>query len=76
MGLIDAGLIELEFSLDQNRGRVAALAKRHADRPPDLADLCLICLSEHHPKLPAITVDGDFLIYCRHQRERIPVVMP
>lgn len=76
MQLIPAGLIQLDFDLNKNSTRVAVLAKRYRDRSPDLADLCLICLSEQYPKHPIFTVDGDFLIYRRHQRERIPVVMP
>jgi len=76
MKLIPSGLIQLDFTLNENLQRVATLAKRYADRSPDLADLCLICLSERHPKRPIITVDGDFLIYRRHQREHIPVIMP
>lgn len=74
--LIPAGLIRLDFALHENLQRVETLAKRYADRSPDLADLCLICLSEQHPKRPIVTIDGDFLIYRRHQRERIPTVMP
>jgi len=76
MRLITAGLIQLDFDLDRHRTRVETLAKRYQDRSPDLADLCLICLSEQYPQHPVVTVDGDFLIYRRHQRERIPVVMP
>jgi len=76
MRLIPAGLIQLDFCLDPHRNRVSTLAKRYQDRSPDLADLCLICLSERYPKHPVITVDSDFLIYRRHQRERIPVIMP
>lgn len=76
MKLISEGLIQLDFDLDKNRTRVETLAKRYRDRSPDLADLCLICLSEQYPKHPIVTVDGDFLIYRRHQRERIPVIMP
>ncbi len=76
MALIPAGLIQLDFALYRNIPRVETLAKRYADRSPDLADLCLICLSEQHPQRPVVTVDGDFLIYRRHQRERIPTVMP
>lgn len=76
INLIPAQLIQLDFDLDRNRSRIETLAKRYADRSPDLADLCLICLSEQYTKHPIVTVDGDFLIYRRHQRERIPVIMP
>ena len=52
------------------------MAKRYADRQPDLANLCLIRMSELNPQLPVITVDSDFLIYRRNPRETIPVIMP
>lgn len=74
--LIETGLVQVEFDLNENFQRVQHLARRYADRSPDLADLCLICLSERSPKRPIVTIDGDFLIYRRHQRERIPVIIP
>jgi predicted nucleic acid-binding protein len=57
--------------------RLAELAGRYADRQPDLADLCLICLSELHPKYPVITTDlTDFRVYRRGRREVIPLIHP
>jgi len=53
------------------------LAARYADRPPDLADLCLIRLSELHPRYPLISTDlADFRVYRRGRREAIPLVHP
>ena len=74
--LLESGLLKIDFSLESSRKRIGVLAARYADRGPDLADLCLICLSERFPDRPVITVDGDFLIYRRHQRETIPVLIP
>lgn len=76
LALIDTGLLEVSFDFDGCLPRIAALARRYADRAPDLADLYLICLSERFPAHPVVTVDGDFRIYRRHQRQTIPVVMP
>jgi hypothetical protein len=57
--------------------RLTELAVRYADRAPDLADLCLIRLSELHPKHPVITTDlADFRIYRRGRREAIPLIHP
>jgi predicted nucleic acid-binding protein len=54
-----------------------ALAKRYADREPDLADLCLILMSEMHPDHSVVTVDrDDFRVYRRNKREIIPLVCP
>ncbi len=52
-------------------------AKRYADRNPDLADLCLIRLSELNPRHSVITVDvEDFRVYRRNRREVIPLIFP
>ena len=74
--MLETGLVRLAFSIEDHRPELAALAKRYADRAPDLADLCLIRMSELHPKHPVITVDGDFKHYRRNRREIIPVMMP
>jgi predicted nucleic acid-binding protein len=67
--LLETGLVRLAFDLESHRPEIAELAQRYAARQPDLADLCLIRLSELNPKLPVITVDGDFRIYRRNRRE-------
>jgi hypothetical protein len=48
-----------------------------ADRKPDLADLCLIPMSEIYPKHSVITVDAeDFRVHRRNKREIIPLISP
>ena len=43
----------------------------------DLADLCLVRLSELHPRHSVITVDReDFRIYRRNKREIIRLICP
>ncbi len=76
LALVREKLLRVDLDFPSAQARIEVLAKRYADRSPDLADLCLICLSERHPKWPVLTVDGDFLVYRRHQREVIPVIMP
>jgi len=76
LSLLDSGLIQLQFDLAAALPRVKVLAARYADRNPDLADLCLICLSEDFPHHEVVTVDSDFLIYRRWEREVIPTRRP
>jgi uncharacterized protein len=53
------------------------LARRYADRQPDLADLCLIRMSELYPHHVVITIDEkDFRIFRRNKRETIPMLSP
>lgn len=73
---LETGLVRLAFEMENHRAELSELARRHADRQPDLADLCLIRMSELNPQLSVITVDGDFRVYRRNRRETIPVIMP
>lgn len=60
----------------QSRLFATEVAKKYADRNPDLANLCLIRMSELHPCQMIITVDMDFRVYRRNRREAIPVQFP
>ena len=74
LGFVREGLVRPAFLSADHLPRLAELAARYADRTPDLADLCLIRLSELHPKHPVITTDlRDFKIYRRGRREIIPL---
>jgi hypothetical protein len=71
------GVITLAFDCREHQLQLHALAKRYSDREPDLADLCLIRMSDMFPEHPVITVDrDDFRVYRRNRRESIPVVCP
>jgi hypothetical protein len=75
--MVRDGLVRLAFECTQHMNQLEDLAKRYGDRQPDLADLCLIRMSELHPKLPVITVDrADFSVYRRNKRDVIPLIVP
>jgi uncharacterized protein len=75
--MVDTGLVKPTFDLAENLEQLADLARRYADREPDLADLCLIRLSELHPRHVVVTVDrNDFRVYRRNRRDVIPLVCP
>ena len=75
--MIEEGLLSLSFDLEENRAKVHELARAYGDRAPDLADLCLVRMSELYPRHPVITVDAnDFRVYRRNKREVIPLVCP
>ena len=77
LAMIGEGLIALSFDCLENLPQLAALAKRYADRHPDLADICLIRMSEIYPKHSVLTVDvEDFRVYRRNKRETIPLICP
>ena len=77
LAMIHTGLITLAFNCNEHLAQLDALAKRFADREPDLADLCLIRMSELHPRHSVVTIDqSDFRIYRRNKRDTIPLICP
>ena len=77
LAMLEEALITLAFDCREHLPQLAALAKRFADRQPDLADLCLIRMSELYPRHSVITVDReDFRVYRRNKREAIPLICP
>lgn len=77
LNLVRDGFLKVAFDLSKNFEQVRELADRYQDRTPDLADLCLIRMSEIYGNLPVLTVDeSDFRVYRRNKREVIPIVCP
>lgn len=77
LDLIDDEMLRVAFECSQNLTQLRGLAERYADRRPDLADLCLIRMSELYPRHVLITVDeNDFRVYRRNRRETIPLLCP
>jgi predicted nucleic acid-binding protein len=77
LAMVREGLMVPAFDCRQHLRELVALAERYADRRPDLADLCLIRMSELYPRHSVITVDRrDFRVYRRNKREAIPLLCP
>lgn len=77
LALLEEKAIHVAFDCGGHLDHLQALAIRYADRRPDLADLCLIRMSEMYPRYTVITVDEeDFRIYRRNKREAIPLLCP
>jgi predicted nucleic acid-binding protein len=64
--------LELAFSLAENRSEVLALAKKYRDAGMDLADACVVRMSELFEHSTVYTVDKrDFGVYRR--KGRLPI---
>jgi predicted nucleic acid-binding protein len=75
--LLEQGVIALAFDCNDHLLQLGGLAERYADRQPDLADLCLIRMSELFPRHSVVTLDWeDFRVYRRNKREIIPLICP
>jgi hypothetical protein len=75
--MLKRGVIRVAFDCSRHLEALRELAQRYEDRRPDLADLCLIRMSELDPRHSVITVDeADFRVYRRNKREVIPTIGP
>ena len=76
LSMLQDGTLRLAFDFVRQLDHLRDLAQRYADRRPDLADLCLIRMSELYPHHTVLTVDHDFRVYRRNKREAIPLLSP
>ena len=77
LSLLQDGMLRLAFDTNRNLEQLLELARRYEDRKPDLADLCLIRMSELYPRHTVITInENDFRVYRRNKREIIPILGP
>jgi predicted nucleic acid-binding protein len=74
--MMELSALEIAPLFPAESPKIRAFMTRYAGRA-QLADACLVRLSELHPKARVLTCDGeDFRIYRRHRSERIPIISP
>ena len=77
MKLVARGDVVLDFCLADHVEKVLTLLEKYAGRPMDLADACIVRMTELAGQCKVWTVDRkDFHIYRRHGRQPIPCVFP
>jgi predicted nucleic acid-binding protein len=68
------GVVKPTFRLQEEVSSVKALMRRYAR---DLADACLVRMSEIHSDCVVLTIDSEFRdVYRRHGRQVIPTILP
>lgn len=76
MQLIQRKIISTSFRLDENIQPVRKLLAKYRSVPMDLADACLVRMSELHHNGRVFTLDSDFNLYRKDGRRIIPTIMP
>jgi predicted nucleic acid-binding protein len=77
LGMMRDNIVRVAFDCEREMEHLYALATRYADHNPDLADVCLIRMSELYPRHQVVTTDeDDFRVYRRNKREAIPLLCP
>ena len=75
--MVASGLVRIAMSSEDQWADLLRLAEKFDDQQPDLADLCVIRLSEIYPSHKVLTIDrSDFRTYRRNNRDLIPVECP
>jgi uncharacterized protein len=75
--MIHSGEIVLAFDLAAQAASVLALLEKYADREMDLADACIVRMTELVKECRVVTLARrDFSVYRRNGRELIPLIAP
>ena len=75
--MVDAGEIVIAFSLADQTAAVLALLRKYEDQQMDLADACIVRMTELIRDSYVVTLDrADFSIYRRNSRQVIPIICP
>jgi hypothetical protein len=73
--LLERGVLRIEFDLRGHWPRLQTLMARY--NRIDLADACIVAMTEQHRKARVLTVDRrDFSTYRRNDRQVIDFVAP
>jgi predicted nucleic acid-binding protein len=74
--LYSDGIVRVEFDFEAHASAVWRLVEKYGDLPADLADACLVRMSELHSDCLIWTTDAHFRVYRRHGRQIIPALSP
>ena len=76
LSLIEAGILQIDFSLSAEVITVKVLMNKYKDVPMSLANACLVRMSELIDNSVVFTLDSDFHIYRKNGRRKIPLIIP
>jgi predicted nucleic acid-binding protein len=77
LALFERKIITVPFDLEEHAGTVAHLLEKYRDQDMQLADACLVRMSELNRDCRVFTLDkAEFRIYRRFERQVIPLVAP
>ncbi len=74
--LIERKIITVQFDLEASLDRVLSLMQKYADTPMDFVDACLVSMTESKRNCQLLTLDSDFRIYRRFERQILPLIAP
>ncbi len=77
MELVARGDLRVRFAAEPEAERLLELLGKYQDRNMDLADACLVRMTELESAAVVFTLDrGDFTVYRKHGSQLVPCVFP
>lgn len=74
--MLHRNLISISFDLNEEAFIIKKLMSRYQGVPMSLADACLVRMAEQHNQCIVITLDSDFHIYRKSNRQVISTNIP
>jgi predicted nucleic acid-binding protein len=74
--LFTTGILRVTLRFSDEAPCLQELMRRYRNIPMSLADACLVRMAELHPDSTVLTLDSDFLIYRKHDREPLSLLIP
>ncbi len=77
MQLVAHGDVQVHFAVEREAERLVALLGKYQDYGMDLADACLVRMTELEDTAVIFTLDReDFTVYRKHGTQPVPCVFP
>jgi predicted nucleic acid-binding protein len=77
LALFERGIVTVPFRIEEHAGPVAHLLEKYRDQEMQLADACLVRMSELKRDCRIFTLDkAELQVYRRFERQVIPLVGP
>jgi len=74
--LVNNGLIQIAFHLDDQINIIDELLTRCSNIPMTFTDARLVCVSKNFNNATIWKIDGDFQLFRKHRRQIIPIIIP
>jgi len=74
--MLETGAVRITLYVEAELTPIKTLMTRYRNVPMSLADACLVRLSELNAAGVVLTLDSDFMIYRKHGRHTVPVIIP
>ena len=74
--MLETGALRVTLEVETELTSIKALMTRYKNVPMSLADACMVRLTELNSDGVVLTIDSDFLIYRKHNRHIVPVIIP